>query len=76
MTSFFSRDVNKANKVIDSADELSERIKETSYSSQNDFTAEVMSILDSVSRVAMYSADIAELAINDAMRSVDTSNAN
>lgn len=74
--SFFSRDVNKANKVIDSADELSERIKETSYSSQNDFTAEVMSILDSVSRVAMYSADIAELAINDAMRSVDTSNAN
>lgn len=69
MESFFSRDVNKANEVIDSADLLSEKIKKSAYSLQNNFNAEIMSILDSIGRVAMYSADIAELAINDAMRS-------
>lgn len=66
--SFFARDVDKANDVIDRADALSEKIRQLTIAMPEFPSADVMSILDSIGRVAMYSADIAELAINDAMR--------
>ncbi|MBI0582149.1 MAG: phosphate uptake regulator PhoU [Methanomassiliicoccales archaeon] len=69
--SFFLRDISGANDIIDRAEELARQAEVLfpdmpSHTSKGAVT--MTSVLDSVVRTIMYSMDIAELAINEAMR--------
>ncbi len=68
---FFISDTKRANEAIDRAEVLAEdceRLKgELQASSRSDAVIKT-TILDSIARTAMYSTDIGETAINDAMR--------
>lgn len=69
--SFFLRDVPEANRTIDRAKELAgraERLFPDLPSRINKGAVTLTSVLDSVIRTIMYSTDVAELAINEAMR--------
>lgn len=68
---FFLHDIHASNKAIDRAAKLAreaEAMMPSMQSSANKGAVAKTSILDSIIRTTMYSADIAELAINDGMR--------
>jgi len=69
--SFFLRDIAASNTAIDRAEELAgqaERLMPELQAGLGKAAVTKTSILDSVIRTIMYSTDIAELAINDGMR--------
>lgn len=71
MESFFRKDIRAANATIDAGDELVKRCQELDYSSRTPSNIAAVartSVLDSITRTTMYAMDIAEIAINGAMR--------
>jgi phosphate uptake regulator len=77
MQAFFLKDIAAANDIIDQGDELVLRCQELGSNpraSGNASTVVRTSVLDSITRTAMYAMDIAEVAINGAMRIEDKGN--
>ncbi len=71
MQAFFLKDIESANGIIDQGDELVQNCQNIGVNSRSPTNASVVaktSILDSITRTAMYAMDIAEIAINGAMR--------
>jgi phosphate uptake regulator len=71
MESFYLKDIRAANRIIDVGDELVQRCQDLNYGSRmpNSMAAIARtSVLDSITRTTMYAMDIAEIAINGAMR--------
>jgi len=72
MESYFLRDIGSANDIIDRGDNLAHKAEDLipelqSYNGKG--AVSNSSVLDSVIRTIMYATDIAELAINESMRS-------
>lgn len=68
---FFVQDVSSANAIIDDARELVDSLAELLPRLQGSGGKGTMSrtaVMDSLTRTVMYATDIAEIAINDAMR--------
>jgi phosphate uptake regulator len=71
MQALFKHDIEGANLAIDAGEKLVEeveRLYSTMQSPSKALTVAKTSILDSITRTTMYAADIAEIAINNAMR--------
>jgi phosphate uptake regulator len=71
MEAFHLKDIGAANRIIDAGDELVQKCQDLNYGSRmpNSMAAVAKtSVLDSITRTAMYAMDIAEIAINGAMR--------
>ena len=73
MGAFFLKDIRKANLVIDEGEKLVQKCQKLRTAKLPSSLAAVTmtSVTDSITRVAMYATDIAEVAINEAMRSGD-----
>lgn len=72
MESYFLRDIGSANDIIDRGENLAHKAEDLmpelqSYNGKG--AVSNSSVLDSVIRTIMYATDIAELAINESMRS-------
>lgn len=68
---FFLRDIEVANNTIDRSDALARRVESLSPELQaygDKGAVSMASVMESVFRTIMYATDIAELAINEAMR--------
>ena len=68
---FFVQNVSSANAIIDDARELVDSLAELLPRLQGSGGKGTMSrtaVMDSLTRTVMYATDIAEIAINDAMR--------
>jgi len=71
MEAFYLKDIKAANRIIDAGDELVQKCQNLNQSSivPNSMAAITRtSVLDSITRTTMYAMDIAEIAINGAMR--------
>jgi phosphate uptake regulator len=71
MEAFYLKDIRAANRIIDVGDELVQKCQDLNYGSRmpNSMAAIARtSVLDSITRTIMYAMDIAEVAINAAMR--------
>lgn len=71
MQAFFLKDIASANEIIDKGDELVQRCQNLSANSRLPANVSAVvrtSVLDSIIRTTMYAMDIAEIAINGAMR--------
>lgn len=71
MQAFFLKDITSANGIIDQGDSLVQRCQDLGGSSRapgNTSTVVRTSVIDSIIRTTMYAMDIAEVAINGAMR--------
>ena len=77
MESFFKMDMLSANEIIDRSKELLHKADELMHNVQSKGgkgAAVRTSVLDSIVRVINYAIDIAELAINDSIRTMYNSN--
>jgi len=71
MQAFFLKDIGSANDIIDKGDELVQHCQDLGGNARmptNVSTVVRTSVLDSIIRTTMYAMDIAEVAINGAMR--------
>jgi len=71
MEAFFLKDIRSANSIIDLGDQLVQQCQDLNVTSRmpaNMSTVVRTSVVDSITRTAMYAMDIAEIAINGAMR--------
>lgn len=71
MQAFFLKDIESANDIIDQGDELVQHCQDLGGNAKmpsNISTVVRTSVLDSITRTTMYAMDIAEVAINGAMR--------
>ncbi len=71
MQAFFLKDIGSANEIIDKGDKLVQHCQDLGSNSRmpTNISAVVRtSVLDSIIRTTMYAMDIAEVAINGAMR--------
>lgn len=71
MQAFFLKDIGSANDIIDQGDELVQHCQDLGGNAKmpsNISTVVRTSVLDSIIRTTMYAMDIAEVAINGAMR--------
>lgn len=71
MEAFLLKDIRSANDIIDKGDKLVQHCQDLNVTARmpaNLSTVVKTSVLDSITRTAMYAMDIAEIAINGAMR--------
>lgn len=71
MESYFRKDIKAANNLIDLGDKLVQQCQDLSVTERlpaNVCAVVRTSVIDSIARTAMYAMDIAEIAINGAMR--------
>ncbi len=71
MEAFFLKDIDAANKIIDQGTELVQRGQDLNMSTRMPANVAAMVktfVIDSITRTAMIAMDIAEIAINGAMR--------
>ncbi|MEM0449141.1 MAG: phosphate uptake regulator PhoU [Methanomassiliicoccales archaeon] len=71
MESYFRKDIKAANNIIDMGDKLVQECQDLSVSERlpaNLCAVVRTSVIDSITRTTMYAMDIAEIAINGAMR--------
>jgi phosphate uptake regulator len=71
MEAFYLKDIKASNRVIDAGDELVQKCQDLNYGARmpNSMAAIARTtVIDSITRTTMYAMDIAEIAINAAMR--------
>jgi phosphate uptake regulator len=71
MEAFFRKDIKAANNIIDLGDKLVQQCQDQSGTERmpaNQTAVARTSVMDSITRTTMYAMDIAEIAINGAMR--------
>jgi phosphate uptake regulator len=71
MEAYFRKDIKSANQIIDMGERLVQQCQEMDVLGRAPSNGSVIvrtSVLDSIARTAMYATDIAEIAINGAMR--------
>lgn len=71
MEAFFLKDIKSANDIIDMGDKLVQQCQDLNITARMPTNVSAVvktSVLDSITRTTMYAMDIAEIAINGAMR--------